>query len=215
MEVPAKRASLSPRELKLLDLDDDALIMIIDKLNHKSKLQMMATCKRFEGLIGNTHQFFKNFKIRFDQEQILEAKEIHKFLGNIQRGFGIVEISGGNKLLSPPILELVKKIGADILKIEFQKLTICKEDFLELMKTLKRVEELKIGELQFPTETEPEEIEKFELEHLKKLEISGSTHLSFLVKFVPSTLQFLNFMAIERKNFGIQNCWESRSSWKS
>jgi hypothetical protein len=56
MEVPAKkRARLAPRELKLVDLDDDALIMIVDKLDNKSKLQMMATCKRFEGLIGHSH----------------------------------------------------------------------------------------------------------------------------------------------------------------
>ncbi len=60
MEVPAKRARLAPRELKLLDLDDDVLIMIIDKMDHRSKMQMMATCKRFEGLIGHTHQFYKN-----------------------------------------------------------------------------------------------------------------------------------------------------------
>ncbi len=94
MENPAKCATLPPRELKLPDLDDDALIMIIDKLDHKSMLQMMASCKRFEGLIGNTHQFYKNFKICVNQKLLLERKETHH-LEMIRRMFGTVNISSG------------------------------------------------------------------------------------------------------------------------
>jgi hypothetical protein len=119
MEVPAKRARLVPRELQLLDLDDDALIMIIDKLNHKSKLQMMASCKRFEGLIGQTHQLYKNFKfrsIRYNHES--------RFLEMVRRKFGIVDICSGTvsrEELSRPVLEFLKKIGGHILKIKFNK----------------------------------------------------------------------------------------------
>ncbi len=94
MEVPAKRARLAPRELKLLDLDDDALIMIVDRLDHESKKQMMLTCKRFEGLIGQTHQFYKNFKFRIDQQESVKVEE-SRYLENIRRRFGIVEISSG------------------------------------------------------------------------------------------------------------------------
>ncbi len=86
MEVPTKRARLAPRELKLLDLYDDALIMIIKKLDHESKKQMMLTCKRFEGLIGHTHQFYKNFKFRYNRRKLLEAKDT-RYLGNISRRF--------------------------------------------------------------------------------------------------------------------------------
>jgi hypothetical protein len=136
MENPAERARLTPRELKLLDLDDDALIMIIKKLDHKSKKQMMLTCKKFEGLIGSTHQFYKNFKFRFDQKKFLKTKET-RFLAMVRRRFGIVEISGGtdnncsfrHKSLKTPILEFLKNIGADILKISFDELFFFEYDF--------------------------------------------------------------------------------------
>jgi hypothetical protein len=74
MENSAKRARLAPRKLKLLDLDDDALIMIIDRLDHNSKMQMRATCKRFEGLIGHTHQFYKNFKFASIKKNLRDRK---------------------------------------------------------------------------------------------------------------------------------------------
>jgi hypothetical protein len=119
MEVPAKRARLTPRELKLLDLDDDALIMIIDKLDHKAKKQMMATCKRFEGLIGSTHQFYKNFKLRYNHERGDETRYMLK----IRRRFVNMEISGGTEReieqnLGPSVLEFLSKVGADVLKIK-------------------------------------------------------------------------------------------------
>jgi hypothetical protein len=75
MEVPAKRVRLSPRELKLLDLDEDALIIIIDELDHKSKLQMMATCKRFDELIRLTN-FTKTSSFASPREKIKRIKLI-------------------------------------------------------------------------------------------------------------------------------------------
>jgi hypothetical protein len=161
MEVPAKRIRLAPRELKLLDLDDDALIMIIDKLDHKEKLQMMATCKRFEGLIGHTHQLFKNFKVCFDQQKTLNSKEI-RYFQMARRRFGTVEISSGvdnncsfrHKSLKPPIQEFLQKIGADILKIKFNGLFFFKSDFWKLMKALPKIEELKMEEVDLPNEND-------------------------------------------------------------
>jgi hypothetical protein len=51
----------------LCQLNDDVLIKIIQYLDHKSKLQLMATCKRFESLIGNNSVFYKNFRVRFER----------------------------------------------------------------------------------------------------------------------------------------------------
>ncbi len=101
MDVPANRARLTPSELEILDLDDDALIMIINKLNHESKKQMMATSKRFEGLIGHTHQFCKNFKFRYNRRRFPE----YRYLGMVRINFKTVQISGGEEL-SPSILKL-------------------------------------------------------------------------------------------------------------
>jgi glycyl-tRNA synthetase beta subunit len=131
MEVPANQTRLAPRELKLLDLDDDVLIMIIEKLDHESKKQMMATCKRFDELIGNTHQFDKNFKFRYNQKNFLERKET-RYLEMIRRMFATVEIWSGqrkydyqskvNQHLEPPIQKFLEKIGAHILKIKLDSL---------------------------------------------------------------------------------------------
>jgi hypothetical protein len=101
------------RELKLLDLDDDALIMVIDRLDHISRLQMMASCKRFEGLIGQIHQFYKNFKICYNQEKSQNSE----YLKQIRRCFEVVAIFGYiYSLMKPSVLEFLKKHGADILK---------------------------------------------------------------------------------------------------
>jgi hypothetical protein len=193
MEVTAKRARLAPRKLKLLDLDDDALIMIINRLDHKSKLQMMATCKRFEGLIGHTHQFYKNFKFCYDQEKSQESEDLQQ----IRRCFQIVEISGKaarsleKKPLRQSVLDFLKTIGADILKIKLHNLAFNKAVFLEVMKALTNVRELEISEIKF-TETDPDEnFVCFELKHLTKLDISHSTGLRFCFDFVPASLKSL------------------------
>jgi hypothetical protein len=200
MKVPAKRARLAPREFKLLDLDDDALIMIIGKLDHRSKLQMMLTCKRFEGLIGHTHQFYKNFKFRLDQQEFLKSKET-RHLEKIRRRFAIAEISGGeynfshsnrHKSLKRPILEFLKKIGAQILKIKFNDSFFFKSDFCKLMKALPKVSELKIKDVEFSADPD-QNFKDFELTHLKKLEISQSTGPGFLVTLVPASLKILRY----------------------
>jgi hypothetical protein len=199
MENPAKRTRLAPRELELLDLDDDALIMIIDKLDHKSKLQMMTTCKRFEGLIGQTHQFYKNFKFCYNQQHFLNTNDT-QYLQTIRRRFGTVEVSNGkkinryrNKLLSPSILEFLKKIGADILKIKFDELFFYyKSDFLELMKALPKIEELEMKAVELLYERDSDKkIEDFKLIHLTNLDIYRSTNLCFCTTFVPASLKSL------------------------
>jgi hypothetical protein len=203
MEKPAKRVRLALRESKLLDLDDDALIMIIEKLDHRSKKQMMASCKRFQGLIGHTHQFYKNFKFRYNQKQFLERKETH-YLEMIRRMFGTVEISSGAEeiriweecWLEPPILRLLEKIGAHILKIKFHGLRFKKLDFWKLLKALPKVKELEIDEI-YIIETDPDKeiFEVFELKHLTNLKISCSRNLEFLAKLVPSSLKILQLIA--------------------
>jgi hypothetical protein len=189
MEVPVKRARLAPRELKLLDLDDDALILIIDKLDHRSKLQMMATCKRFEGLIGHTHQFYKNFKFRYNRRRFPE----YRYLGMVRRKFGIVEIFSGEEL-SPAILKFLSKTGAHILKIKFhnvifENLTFENSDFFDLMKALPKLEELEINESFFTKSYSGENCMDFKLEHLTKLEINGSLELQAFAAFVPASLK--------------------------
>ncbi len=111
---------LAPRELELLDLDDDVLIEIIDKLDHKSKMQLSGTCKRFEGLIGTNFQFYKNFRLVLSKKNI--PIEPH-YCKNIRRKFGTVMLDGNiDCIYGSEIVEIIKNIGANVLKLELRKL---------------------------------------------------------------------------------------------
>jgi hypothetical protein len=190
MEVPVKRVRLTPKELELLDLDDDALIMIIDQLDHKSKMQMMATCKRFEGLIGHTHQFYKNFKFCYNQEKSQTPEDLEQ----IRRCFEIVKISAGiyhGSLMKPPVLEFLKKYGADVLKIKFHNLISSQSDFLESLKALPNVRELNFSKIQCRKTDPDRKLMGFELKHLTKLKVSCSTCFTFGLDFAPPSLKTL------------------------
>jgi hypothetical protein len=47
--------------MNLVDLGDDELIAIFQRVDHKTKLTLMLTCKRFEFVIGNYLQLFGKF----------------------------------------------------------------------------------------------------------------------------------------------------------
>jgi hypothetical protein len=160
-------------------------------------MQMMATCNRFERLIGQTHQFYKNFKFCYDQKDLQKTEET-QYLKQIRRRFGIVEIFGGSvrnkeSFLRRPILGFLKKHGGDILKIKFDSLTLNESDFLEVMKFVTEVEELEMSEVE-STESDPDE--NFKMKHLTKLVISESTNLGFCARFVPSSLKILKLIYI-------------------
>jgi hypothetical protein len=151
-------------------------------------------------LIGHTHQFFKNFKFCYNYQNSQTSDDLIK----IRRIFEIVEIFGGistkmeNKFFVPSVLEFLKKIGADILKIKFNSLTFSKSDFLGVMKALQETRELEMNGIRFK-ETGPDQgIYDFKLKHLTKLEISGSTNLKNVFGFVPASLKTLK----------VKNMWE-------
>jgi hypothetical protein len=112
-----------------------------------------------------------------------------------------VEISGvahdsRENLLSPSVLEVSKKHGADTLKIKLNSLTFNKgQEFLGLMKALPNVRELEMSEIYI---TESDSDEDFELKHLTKLEISNSPNLRFCARFVPSSLKILKLSCMWR-----------------
>jgi hypothetical protein len=186
MEVPAKRARLAPREIKLLDLDDDALIMIIKKLDHKSKKQMMATCKRFERLIGYTHQFYKNFQLDWNEAEISVTPQ---FSRNIQRKFGSVTINGNlYKNHSSRIMEIIKRIGANVIEVQLNDLQVTDTVFLKLMKFLSDVRELTISGRSNIIETNLSSPD-FKLTNLIRLE--SQVPKKILEVLVPASLKIL------------------------
>jgi hypothetical protein len=46
--------------MQMFDLPDEDLLKIFSYLDHYSLLKAMLVCRRFEALIGQTAQFYKN-----------------------------------------------------------------------------------------------------------------------------------------------------------
>jgi hypothetical protein len=203
MENPAKRTRLAPKELSLLDLDDDVQIMIINRLDHESKMQMMATCKRFEGLIGHTHQFYKNFELELTQQKIAANPDRWK---NIQRKFGFVKIVGISQ--EPKIVEIMKRIGANVMEVQLDDLQVTDVVFLELMKLLSNLRELTISGLENILESELSS-PGFKLKHLIKLEIQAVTNLKIFGMLVPNSLKILKLSENTSSEMETNPCWDA------
>ncbi len=105
--------------------------------------------------------------------------------------------------LKPLIRKFLNKIGADILKIQFEELSFNKGDFWKLMKVIPKLRELEMNNLYFSMKSDPdnEDFGKFELKHLTKLEIFHSTNLGFLATLVPTSLKILEFFCNWKTRF--------------
>jgi hypothetical protein len=209
-EVPAKRRKLAHRELELLDLDDDALIEIIDKLDHKSKMQLMLTCKRFEGLIGNTFQFFKDFKLSLN-ERIMPIEPHYCRIFNFRRKFGFVVLTGKLKnMFRSQVLEILKNIGESVIEIEmrdfgqmaddvgFAEFHVSESDFLKLMRFMPNLRELSTRKWvkSDGLSVQPADVD-FQLKRLNSLTCLGRTDLGSLTALIPSSLANLEIFSVE------------------
>jgi hypothetical protein len=188
-EVPAKRRKLALRELELLNLDDDVLIEIIDKLDHKSKMQLMLSCKRFEGLIGNTFQFYKDFKLSLNQEMMpIEPHYSSRF--EIRRKFGFVVLTGNLKnIYRSQVFEIIKNIGDKVIKFNMSdtQMYVSDVDFLKLMRFMPNLRKLSTdGWVESETlPVQPADVD-FQLKRLKSF--TCNIHLGNLTALIPSSL---------------------------
>jgi hypothetical protein len=179
--------------------------MIIKKLDHESKKQMMATCKRFERLIGQTHQFYKNFKLNWNELRI-EAKAHH--CKKIQRRFGSVRIFGTLFISQDSrIMEIVKRIGENVIDLHLDSLQTSDTVFLKLMKLLSDLRELTISGSGDIFESGRSRLSPdFKLTNLIKLELYDPKNLQLLGALVPASLKFLKMRKWTIKN---QTCWDT------
>jgi hypothetical protein len=182
-------------KLELLDLHDYILFEIIMQLDHESKKQLMATCKKFERLIGQTHQFYKNFKFRLDSHQIQQFElarllNFHHSCKKIQRKFGCVEYTKFDA--SDWDLEMAMRVVPNAIKIQLGKLRISRFDFSKLMRSATKVRQLEIRDLEI---TDPfEDFEMLELPHLRRVEITDSMNLRAFTGLAPSSLKNLRLL---------------------
>jgi hypothetical protein len=183
------------RKIELLDLHDDVLFEIINKLDHESKKQMMATCKKFESLIGQEFQFYKDFKFRLYSHQIQQKFDFHHSCKNIQRKFGCVEYS--SSIASNLDLEIASRVLPNAIKIQLGDLRVSRLELSNLMRCSSVVRELEICGLEICGLKVTDLFDDFEIQelpHLKRLEITDSEDLTPFTGLAPSSLKYLRLM---------------------
>jgi hypothetical protein len=200
MASPAKRVRLATGELELLDLDDDVLIEIIDKLDHESKMQLTGTCKRFEGLVGTTFQFYKNFRLELSKKII--PIEPH-YCKNIRRKFGTVMLDGDlDGIYGSEIVEIIKNIGANVLKLGFQNFEVMDVDFLKLIRFMPALRELStFGSELVIHKSEATPIQPSDVDFkLTRLKVRSNLDLGNFYKLIPnSSMSKLEFYGGENR----------------
>jgi hypothetical protein len=209
--APAKRRKLTPTELELLDLDDDVLIEIFDKLDHKSKMQMMLSCRRFEGLIGNTFQFYKNFKLLMTVKRMpIEPHYSSRF--KIRRKFGYVILTGTLKAIyRSQVFEILKSIGESVIKLRmsrceecddsiarFDEIHLSEADFLKLLRFMPNLRELSTNGL-FKVDVDALSVQPvvvdFQLKSLNSF--TCNINLGCLNALIPPSLASLLFLGVD------------------
>jgi hypothetical protein len=76
-----------------LDLGDDELIALFQHVDHKTKLNLMLTCKKFENVIGSYLELFGKFKLSVKREH-LESPDRVQTLSQMRRHFDVIELLG-------------------------------------------------------------------------------------------------------------------------
>jgi hypothetical protein len=146
----------------ILDLPDEDLIKVFSYLDFCSQLDAMLVCRRFEALIGQDAQFYKNHKLMINRKLTSNrgnqsssedgpAAKKAKFM-YFGRYFGDVLLfdyvfSPGSQFF-PPLLDTFKIIGSKINKLEIEKSKCYKNPLLEVLQLANNVKELKIGRME-------------------------------------------------------------------
>jgi hypothetical protein len=143
----------------LLDLFDDILLKIFSYLDHKSQLNTMLVCRRFDRLIGQNVQFYKNHKLcisrrstKLNQKRrrVPWNKTEDKFM-YFGRYFGEIELydyifSAGSKFF-PNLLENLETIGSNVIKLKIERSEGYKDPLQKVLQLTDNVKELIIDDV--------------------------------------------------------------------
>jgi hypothetical protein len=115
-------------------------IAIFQRVDHKSKLNLMLTCKRFEFVIGDYLQLFGKFSLKICKHPYPEKPDGVQTLTQIQirRHFGTVELSGYDLRLDTEdynlFFQMLTKIGPKLVELS---IAYGKMSFASLVNLLK------------------------------------------------------------------------------
>jgi hypothetical protein len=114
--------------MNLVDLGDDELIPVFQRVDHKMKLNLMLICKRFENVIGNYLELFGKFKLEVKKEH-LESPDRAQTLSQMRRHFGVFELNRHDLNLDTEaynlLFQLLTKIGSKLVEIQISCSQFC------------------------------------------------------------------------------------------
>ncbi len=154
------------KEMELFQLPDDALIELFTYLDRKAQLNTMLVCHRFERLIGETHQFFKNRKLqvgldgrhlgrRENPDAIQTRSKKRKLDSEIFKPFGryFGDVTVFCHRFNPsdpcfsPLLENLEAFGSKIIKFSIRSCSGYADRLLDVLRLVNNVQELTLSHI--------------------------------------------------------------------
>jgi hypothetical protein len=198
-------ANSTQSEMEILELPDDDLLNIFAYLDQKSLNNAMLVCRRFESLIDQTHELYKNRKLvihrkkvhmksrkrrREDSDKVQTECEAPspKSSMKFRRSYGEVEVQdyhfSPNSKYFPSLLETMESIGSKIIKLKLNSGQWYKDPFLDVMRLASNVKELIIERAIINEQMKNLRYKKMEphldLPLLKSLEITDFYNFGFV-----------------------------------
>jgi hypothetical protein len=175
--------------MKLLELPDEDLIKIFSYLNQKSQFNAMLVCRRFESLIGQIRELYKNRSLTVTRQSKLPGKRCSEDPNMVETKtrklnpeywpFGIFfgEVTLSHFYFKPkadsfaPFMENLKIFGSKIIKLTIEDSTGYANRVLEVLRLTKNVQEMTIYFLDIYKSTRSKKIEQLNFPNLKSLKL--------------------------------------------
>jgi hypothetical protein len=169
--------------MNLVDLGDDELILLFQYVDHKTKLNLMLTCKRFENVIGSYLELFGKFKLTIREEH-LESPDRVQTLTQMRRHFGRIQIFGDDVRLDTEaynlVFQLLTKIGSKLVELVISCRKICFDSLVNLLKLTHNITMLYVSFMDITAQTDFNA--QFKLKNLRRFEIRSSSNIDIFEK---------------------------------
>jgi hypothetical protein len=133
--------------MNLVDLADEELIPIFQRVDHETKLNLMLTCKRFENVIGSYLELFGKFKLEIKKGH-LESPDRVQTLTQIRRHFGAVDLIKRDLNLDTEaynmVFQLLTKIGSGVVEFRICDSLFCFTSLINLLKLTPNISKLEM-----------------------------------------------------------------------
>jgi hypothetical protein len=166
--------------MNLVDLADEELIEIFQRMDHKTKLNLMLTCKRFENVIGSYLELFGKFKLDIKKGH-LESPDRVQTLTQMRRHFGAVDLIKRDLNLDTKAynlcFQLLTKIGSGVVELHICDSLFCFTSLINLLKltpNISKLEMIRTGitpRADFNAQIKLEKLRNFKFEDSSNIEV--------------------------------------------